>query len=53
MKKFLVQISHTEYADIEVEAKNEHEAEEMAFEELDCANWGNDETEIIDVEEVK
>lgn len=52
MKKFIVQISHTEYADIEVRAKDEHHAESLAFENIDSANWGNDETEIIDTKEI-
>lgn len=52
MKKFLVEVSHTEYTIIEVEAKDECEAEKIAVEELDHASWGNDETEIINVEEI-
>lgn len=51
MKKFIFQVSHTEYAEIEVTAKNEQEAEKLMFENIDGAGWGNDETEIIDLEE--
>lgn len=47
MKKFIFQISHTEYAEIEVEAKDEQEAEKLMFENIDSASWGNDETEIM------
>lgn len=53
MKKFIVQISHIEYGTIEVEAEDEYEAEELAFKNIDRANWGNDETEMVDVEEIK
>lgn len=55
MKKFRVQISHTEYGNIEIEAKNEQEAEKLALENenIDSAGWGNDETDVIDVEEIK
>lgn len=55
MKKFRVQISHTEYGDIEIEAKNKQEAEKLALENenIDSASWGNDETDVIDVEEIK
>jgi hypothetical protein len=49
MNKFLVKISYTEYATIEVMAKNADEAEEKALENIDFANWGNDETEIMSV----
>ncbi len=52
MKKFIAQLSHTEYAQIEIEANNMQEAEELAFENIDYANWGNDETEVIDIEEI-
>ncbi|OGY57685.1 MAG: hypothetical protein A3H67_03465 [Candidatus Buchananbacteria bacterium RIFCSPLOWO2_02_FULL_46_11b] len=52
MKKFIIQVSHTEYAKIGIEAKNKQEAEELVFENIDCAGWGNDETEIIDIEEI-
>lgn len=52
MKKFIIHIAHTEYADIEVSATNEEEAEKIAFKNIDSANWGNDETEILDIEEI-
>ncbi len=51
MKKFTFQISRTEYAQIEVEVKDAQEAEKLMFEDIDFANWGNDETEIIDLKE--
>ena len=53
MKKFIIQVSHTEYSKIEIEAKNEQEAENLVFENIDSASWGNDKTEIIDIEEIK
>ena len=53
MKKFIVEISHTEYGKIEVEAENEHRAEITALDNIDSANWGNDESEVLGVEEVK
>ncbi len=53
MKKFIVEISHTEYAKIRVEAKNTDEAEELAYEKIDSAYWGNDETEILNTKEIK
>ena len=52
MKKFSVEVSHTEYATIDVMANNEHEAEKNAIEKIDYANWGNSETEIVGVEEI-
>ncbi|MCK4744963.1 hypothetical protein KAS41_02790 [Candidatus Parcubacteria bacterium] len=52
MKKFIIHISHTEYADIKVNAANEQEAEKTVFKNIDSANWGNNETEILDVEEI-
>lgn len=52
MKKFIIQISHTEYTEVEIEAENEQVAEELALKNIDYANWGNDETDIIDIEEV-
>ena len=52
MKKFIIQISHTEYGKIEIEAKNEQEAEKFALENIDSVNWGNDETDIMNIEEV-
>ena len=51
MKKFIIEISHTEYAKIQVEAKNANEAEGLAFEDIDQADWENDETEILNIEE--
>ncbi|MBI4652863.1 hypothetical protein HY750_01270 [Candidatus Kuenenbacteria bacterium] len=53
MKNFIVEISHTEYGKIEINAKNKQEAEKMALENIDDVNWGNDETDIISIEEVK
>ncbi len=53
MKKFIVEIQHIEYAALEIEAKNEQEAEDAVFENLDYADWGNDETDIIGIEESK
>ena len=50
MKKFVVQISHTEYGSVEVNAENEQNAEKLALENIDSADWGNDETDIIDTE---
>lgn len=52
MKKILIQISHTEYGEVEIEAKNEQEAENIVDKKLDHAIWGNDETDIIDVKEI-
>ena len=52
MAKFRIQISHTEYGDVEIEAKNKQEAEKIVLENMDCKNWGNNETEIIDIEEI-
>lgn len=52
MKKFIFQVSHTEYAKIEVVAKNEQEAEKLMFKNIDCADWGNDETEVMEIEEI-
>ena len=52
MKKFIIQVSHTEYGRIEIEAKNEQEAENLVFKNIDSASWGNDETEIIDIKEI-
>ena len=51
MKKFIIHIAHTEYADIHINAASEQEAENIAFENMDSANWGNDETEILVIEE--
>lgn len=53
MKKFIIQISHTEYGEVEIDADNEQEAEKIALENIDSAYWGNDETDIISTEEVK
>ncbi len=51
MKKFIIHISHTEYADIHVNAASEQEAENIAFENIDSANWGNDKIKISGIEE--
>lgn len=53
MKKFIIQISHTEYGEIEIDADNEQKAEKIALENIDSVDWGNDETDIISIEEVK
>lgn len=53
MRKFIVEISHTEYGSVEIKAKNKQEAEKITLENIDRASWGNDETDIISVEEVK
>lgn len=53
MKKFIIQVSRTEYGRVEIEAKNEQEAENLVFKKIDSTSWGNDETEIISIEEIK
>jgi len=53
MKKFVVEVSHTEYAKIQVKAKNIQEAESTVFKNVDCADWGNGESKILNVEEIK
>ena len=55
MPKYNISFKHEEYGQVEIEAKNLTEAEELAWKELDDGNvfWGNDDTEILEVEKVK
>ena len=53
MKEFVIEVSHTEYAKIQVKAENIQKAESIVSENMDCANWGNNEMEILNVKEVK
>ena len=55
MKKYQVNIKRIDYGFVEVEAKDEQEATDMAsaLEADGNAIWGDSEIEIGDVEEIK
>ena len=52
MKKYKINVNHTEYGFVEVEAESEQEASDMLDDVFDSISWGNDETEIESIEEV-
>ena len=55
MKKYLINIKKVEWGFVEVEAKNEREAESKGFDALEngAVYWNKEDIEDVDISEIK